>query len=93
MARKRAHVMVHGLVQGVGFRYSCHREAATNNVTGWVRNAWDGTVEAVFEGKEENVENMLAWCRRGPISADVRSVEVDWAEPTGEFDSFGIRMR
>jgi len=92
MARKRAHVVVHGLVQGVGFRYSCYHEAARNNVTGWVRNAWDGTVEAVFEGDEEDVETMIAWCRRGPISADVRSVEVDWSEPTGEFDSFGIRM-
>ena len=92
MALRRARVVVHGLVHGVGFRYSCHHEAARNNVTGWVRNDWDGTVEAVFEGREQDVESMIAWCRRGPGSAHVRSVEVDWSEPTGEFDSFGIRF-
>jgi len=92
MALRRARVVVHGLVQGVGFRYSCQYEAGRNNVTGWVRNEWHGTVEAVFEGREEDVENMIAWCRRGPSSAQVRSVDVDWSEPTGEFDSFGIRF-
>jgi acylphosphatase len=92
MARARAHVVVHGMVQGVGYRYSCHREAAENNLTGWVRNNWDSTVEAVFEGQKSDVERMVAWCRRGPISAGVSSVDVDWDEPTGEFDSFDIRF-
>ena len=92
MAFARARVVVHGMVQGVGFRYSCHREAARNGLTGWVRNNWDGTVEALFEGEKEDVENMIDWCRQGPVSADVRSVEVSWEEPTGEFDSFGIKL-
>ena len=90
MARRRARVVVHGMVQGVGFRYSCHREAARNGLTGWVRNNWNGTVEAVFEGAQEDVESMIAWCRQGPISAEVRSVDVEWEEATGEYDSFGI---
>jgi len=59
-------------------------------VSGWVRNNHDGSVEAVFEGTQEDVESMVAWCRRGPISAEVRSADVEWEIFTGEFDSFGI---
>ena len=50
MSQKRVHVVVRGTVQGVGFRASCARRADALGVTGWVRNQWDGSVEALFEG-------------------------------------------
>jgi len=75
---KRANVVVHGSVQGV-FR-----------LAGWVRNAPDGTVEAVLEGDDEQVESMVEWCRRGPGGARVEEVEVAWSEPEGE-EGFSIR--
>ena len=91
MARARAHVVVQGMVQGVGFRYSCVHEAQRRRLTGWVRNTYDGDVEAVFEGEKPDVEDMVAWCHEGPVSADVRGVEVGWQAPTGEFRSFTIK--
>ena len=76
-------VRVHGRVQGVFFRDSCRREAASRRVTGWVRNCSDGTVEAWFEGQPDAVEALVAWARRGPSHAEVDSADVDEVEPSG----------
>jgi len=92
MALARAHVIVHGIVQGVGFRYSTVREAEERNLAGWVRNTYEGNVEAVFEGEKDDVDDMVAWCRRGPVSAEVSKVDVVWEEPQKpSFKSFTIR--
>ena len=56
-------MIISGRVQGVGFRASCQREAAALGLTGWVRNRWDGAVEALFEGEAAAVDAMLAWCQ------------------------------
>ncbi|MGQ9489160.1 MAG: acylphosphatase [Anaerolineae bacterium] len=76
MANKRVKVVITGRVQGVGFRASCQRQALALGLTGWVRNRWDGTVEALFEGPAEAVDAMLAWCHQGPPMAYVTGVEV-----------------
>lgn len=81
MIRRRA--VVHGLVQGVGFRWSAAREAARLGVAGWVRNRSDGTVEAAVEGPVGDVEAMLRWFGHGPAGAVVRAVDVVDEEPTG----------
>ena len=73
---ERRHVVVHGFVQGVGFRYAVERTARSRGVTGWVKNRADGAVEAVFEGEREDVEALVDVCRRGPRGADVRAVSV-----------------
>ena len=86
----RQRVVVHGRVQGVFFRDSCRREAASHRVAGWVRNLPDGTVEAVFEGEPRDVEAMTRWCRGGPAYAQVERVEVEDQPPTGEP---GFRVR
>ncbi|RJS84645.1 acylphosphatase [Candidatus Bathyarchaeota archaeon] len=86
----RAHVYVSGLVQGVFFRYETMLNAKRRNVKGWVRNLPDGRVEAVFEGEKEDVESLIAFCRRGPPGAVVTSVDVKWEKPTGEFKDFRI---
>ena len=79
----RARVVVSGQVQGVGFRQSCGRQAASAGVTGWVRNESDGTVLAVLEGPDQAVAKMIDWCRRGPGAAQVTSVEVTEEPPEG----------
>ena len=81
---KRARVVVHGHVQGVFFRAETRDRARSLGLGGWVRNAHDGSVEAVFEGEDERVESMVDWCRRGPSGARVDDVEVAWGEPEGE---------
>jgi acylphosphatase len=53
------HVIFYGRVQGVGFRYTTRRIAEQYNLTGWVKNLPDGTVEAIFQGTPESVQNCL----------------------------------
>ena len=80
---RRVRARISGRVQGVFFRASCAERAEALGLSGWVRNASDGGVEAVFEGEEAAVEAMLAWCREGPPYAEVRNVEVAEEAPTG----------
>jgi acylphosphatase len=86
----RALVQIRGRVQGVGFRYAVLSRARSLDLAGWVRNKYDGSVEAAFEGDDERVRSLVEWCRRGPSGADVQSVDVEWQEPTGETD-FRVR--
>lgn len=88
----RAHVYVKGRVQGVFFRANTANKAQSLNLVGWVRNCPDASVEAVFEGNKDAVEEVIDWCRKGgPPGALVRNVEVSWEEPTGEFKTFSIK--
>jgi len=80
---------VSGRVQGVFFRATCADEARRRGLGGWVRNAADGEVEAVFEGPRPQVEAMVEWCRRGPSGARVDAVETERQQPVGTA-SFGI---
>jgi acylphosphatase len=80
----RRRVLIKGRVQGVGFRWSCRRMAEAQGLAGWCRNLPDGRVEACFEGDPAAVEAALAWCREGPSSAIVTSVDVTPETPQGE---------
>lgn len=91
MDEVRAHVRIWGDVQGVFFRGGARTVADTRRVTGWIWNRMDGSVEAVFEGKQPDVEAVVDWCRTGPPSAEVERVEVEWLDATGEFDHFAVR--
>lgn len=88
MVRRR--LLVHGIVQGVGFRVSCARQAQRLGVTGWVRNTADGEVEIAIEGSPDAVDAFTSWSRRGPSGAWVDRVDVSEEEPRGE-SGFGIR--
>lgn len=88
MIRRR--VVARGRVQGVFFRDSCRRQARRLQVRGWVRNAADASVEAVFEGEPDAVEQMVAWARHGPDRARVDGLEVREEEPQGE-SGFTVR--
>lgn len=89
--RVRAHVFVSGRVQGVFFRSEARHEARIRGVKGWVRNLPDGRVEAVFEGEEEAVKELIDFCKWGPPGAKVTKVDVKWEVYTGEFKDFEIR--
>ncbi len=79
----RKRVRAHGRVQGVFFRDSVRRVAASAGVAGWARNCADGTVEAVFEGPPEAVERLVDVCRSGPGHAEVTQLDVADEEPEG----------
>lgn len=89
--KKRAHVFVSGRVQGVFFRGTTRDEARKREVTGWVKNRRDGRVEAVFEGEEDDVKEMIDFCHEGSRAARVKDVEVEWEEHQNEFSNFEIR--
>jgi acylphosphatase len=82
--------VVSGHVQGVWFRESCRREAEARRVAGWITNRSDGSVEAVFEGREPALAEVVAWCRTGPRRAVVTGVDVTQEEPEG---LVGFRVR
>jgi acylphosphatase len=77
----RRRVVVHGHVQGVGFRWAIARAAESRGVAGWAANRADGTVEAVLEGEPDEVESVVRLAREGPRGANVRRVEVAEEEP------------
>lgn len=80
-------VVIRGRVQGVGYRAWVEHQARRLGLQGWVRNRRDGSVEAVFDGVESVVANMIASCRKGPASARVDEV-VEEAAPA---DALGLR--
>ena len=87
----RVHVFITGKVQGVFYRVKTRSEAKKRNVVGWVRNLPDGRVEAVFEGKKEDVDKLIDYCRKGPQGAYVTKIDVYPEEKTYKFNNFEIR--
>ncbi len=87
----RAHVKISGIVQGVFYRTNTVKEAKKRGLTGWVKNLPNGNVEAVFEGPEDKVKDMLKWCKEGPFLAVVKDIKVKYSEYKREFDNFERR--
>lgn len=77
---KRAHLIISGVVQGVFYRASAKEKADNHNVTGFVKNLNDGSVEAVLEGDEVAIKAVILWCQKGPNGARVDHVEVNWVD-------------
>jgi acylphosphatase len=90
---KRIHVHISGRVQGVFFRAETQKMARALNLTGWVRNLENGDVEALFEGEDENLAQMIAWCHTGPPHARVQRVTVDEQSYIGNLGDFRILYR
>ena len=76
-------LFVHGRVQGVFFRASTQKVAEGLGLTGWVKNCSDGSVEIHAEGNKEKLEELVAWCRRGPALASVSDIDLNWIEAEG----------
>ena len=88
----RVHLKIHGRVQGVFFRArSLEKAEELGDITGFVANEADGTVNIVAEGPENKVNDFVDWCHSGPSTSQVEKVEVERHEYTGEFDGFDIR--
>ncbi len=85
------HAVVHGYVQGVGFRYFVSHRASSLRLRGYARNKGDGSVEVVAQGPRGALENLLVALRQGPSAAEVDEVETMWREPTEHLSSFSIR--
>ena len=88
----RLHAVIHGRVQGVGFRAFTVSSAMRLNLTGWVRNRFNGTVETIAEGSQTALETFLKDLHRGPGPSNVTHVDADWQQPTGEFSNFRSRL-
>jgi acylphosphatase len=90
-SRARLLMIVGGRVQGVFFRAAAAEQARALGLVGYARNRDDGTVEIVAEGDRHALEILAAWAHRGPTSARVEDVQIEWSEPSDEFDKFSVR--
>lgn len=90
MDKKRVHIIVLGKVQGVFFRASTKDTADNLELSGFVRNKSDGTVEVIAEGDRGQLQKLVDWCHIGPDRSIVSGVEVDWSPYTAEFQEFNI---
>ena len=89
--RVRKQAVVVGRVQGVGFRWYARERATSLELTGWVRNLPDGSVEVRFQGERGAVAEMAEWLHRGPVAARVREVRIS-DEPLLDYeDTFEIK--
>jgi acylphosphatase len=86
----RLHAFINGRVQGVGFRYFVVEKAELLQVTGWVRNTFDGQVEVTAEGPRPVLERFLVYLRHGPSAAYVTDVQTSWQPASGELSHFEI---
>lgn len=88
----RVHIIVEGLVQGVGFRWFVLRKAESMGLRGWVRNLYNGNVEIEAEGERGLLEMLISDVKVGPRSAQVTNLRIDWREPApDEFSNFSVR--
>ena len=84
------HIIVHGRVQGVWFRAGTKEKAGELGISGWVKNAPEGTVEIHAEGLKSKLDNFISWCRKGTPAANVKSLDLT-PIPLQNFKSFQIR--
>ena len=85
-----ARLIITGNVQGVGFRAFVRNRAIKNNITGWVKNLDDGSVEALLSGSQENLNKLIEITRRGTPWSKVSNVVVTYNEDQEEYSLFEI---
>ena len=90
--RRRAEIIINGLVQGVGFRYYILRHAQQLGLSGYTKNLYTGEVQTVVEGEISLIEELFSLIKAGPRSASVNQSKIYWSECKEEFNSFGIRQ-
>lgn len=86
----QAHITIFGFVQGVGFRHLIRSKAIELGLTGWVRNNPEGSVETLFQGSKEKIEQIIKLCKKGPFLSEVENVDVQWENEKEKFDSFEV---
>jgi acylphosphatase len=88
----RLNIEVRGRVQGVGFRFFVQSQAQRFDLTGWVRNQWDGGLEIEAEGSRRDLLRFLEAIRRGPGTAHVENVDPVWGPYTGQHERFEVKF-
>ncbi|WP_421774155.1 acylphosphatase [Gracilimonas sp.] len=88
----KKHIFISGRVQGVGFRHFTKTSARSLGVNGWVRNLPDGRVEAVLQGDEQLVDQLIEKCKKGPRSAYVQNIEVEEEKGEESYTSFDVKF-
>jgi acylphosphatase len=88
--KKGVHIIINGMVQGVGFRYHVHHSARRHYLKGWVKNMPDGRVETVAEGDEEELREFVKEVKKGSRFSRVDEAQVEWLSYTNEFQAFQI---
>ena len=87
---QRVHVIVKGIVQGVGFRFFVYNAAQKLNLQGWVRNCINGDVEVTAEGPRHELETLLALINEGPSMAQVISLVTEWQQAKSDLPVFTV---
>ena len=90
MSDSAVHMIAHGRVQGVGFRFFVRDQAARYGLTGWVKNLPDGTVAILAEGEKDILEIFIERVREGSFLIRVTDLKIEWCEPANSFTNFGI---
>ncbi len=88
----KKHIFITGRVQGVGFRHFTRKNAENLGVTGWVKNLSDGRVEAVFQGSEEQIEELIQRCKKGPVASYVQNIEVEKDSGEEDYKNFSVEF-
>jgi acylphosphatase len=87
---QRAHIIIHGLVQGVFFRHNTKKLALDLVLKGFARNNEDGTVEIIAQGHDDKIKELIEFCKTGPKSAKVSKINVKFENPKNDFNSFEV---
>ena len=85
------HIIIFGIVQGVGYRYFAMRKANAFGLSGYVKNLPKGQVEVEVEGEEKDINEFISFLRKGPASASVYDVKVNCYGFTGKYADFRIK--
>ena len=86
----QVHVQIIGSVQGIGYRQFAKKEARRRDITGWVRNLPDGSVEALLQGEKADLDGLLKKLKQGPFMADVKDMQIDWEDMEEQLSDFVI---
>jgi acylphosphatase len=92
MSVSAVHVVAHGRVQGVGFRFFVREKASLFGLNGWVKNRSDGTVELYVEGEDGDVRDFITDVEKGPVFGNVSEMTVEWTTPENRFTEFNIKF-
>lgn len=87
---KQVHIFITGSVQGVGFRFFIKSHARQFSIVGWAANTEDGKVEAVLQGSEENIIDLIEKCKKGPFLAEVKNIDVKWEDVVERYGDFQL---
>lgn len=85
-----AKIIVKGTVQGVNFRYFTQNQAIKLGLKGYVKNLFNGDVEAFAEGNRSMIEEFISIIKIGPRTSGVTGVIVDWGPFSGRYENFNI---